>query len=94
MLYVERHYLRKHSEYSSKSTPLDILHLCATDASFAENFYGLKRRRRPFIETERARAAVGGVPVEEKLRDREVWRSLIVLVRNFGSVGEKLLMCC
>ncbi|KAI0285103.1 hypothetical protein BGY98DRAFT_930604 [Russula aff. rugulosa BPL654] len=49
-------------------------------ASFAENFYGLKRRRRPFIETERARAAVGGVPVEEKLRDREMWRSLIVLV--------------
>jgi hypothetical protein len=93
MLYVERHYLRKHSEYFSKS-PLDIFHLCATDASFAENFYGLKRRRRPFIETERARAAVGGVPVEEKLRDREVWRSLIVLVRNFGSVGEKLLMCC
>lgn len=62
MLYVERHYLRKHN------------------ASFAENFYGLKRRRRPFIETERARAAVGGVPVEEKLRDPEVWRSLIVLV--------------
>lgn len=85
MLYVERHYLRKHSEYFSKS-PLDISHVCAADASFAENFYGLKRRRRPFIETERARAAVGGVPVEEKLRDREVWRSLIVLVRNFGSV--------
>jgi len=62
MLYVERHYLRKHN------------------SSFAENFYGLKRRRRPFIETERARAAVGGVPVEEKLRDREVWRSLVVLI--------------
>jgi hypothetical protein len=61
-------------------------HVCAADASFAENFYGLKRRRRPFVETERARAAVGGVPIEEKLRDREVWRSLIVLVRNFGSV--------
>lgn len=60
------------------------LHVCAVDASFAENFYGLKRRRRPFIETERARAAVGGVPVEEKLRDREVWRSLVVLVRRFG----------
>jgi len=62
MLFVERHYLRKHN------------------ASFAENFYGLKRRRRPYIETERAQAAVGGLPVEEKLRDREVWRSLIVLV--------------
>ena len=62
------------------------VHLYAVDASFAENFYGLKRRRRPYIETERARAAVGGVPVEEKLRDREVWRSLVVLVRGFGSV--------
>jgi hypothetical protein len=54
------------------------------DASFAENFYGLKRRRRPYIETERARAAVGGVPVEEELRDREVWRSLIILVRSIN----------
>jgi hypothetical protein len=52
------------------------------DASFAENFYGLKRRRRPFIETERARAAVGDFPMEEKLRDREIWRSLLVLVRS------------
>ncbi|KAI0269321.1 hypothetical protein BC834DRAFT_820621 [Gloeopeniophorella convolvens] len=50
------------------------------NASFAENFYGLKRRRRPFIETERARAAVGGIPAEEKLRRREVWRSLVILV--------------
>ncbi|KAI0092625.1 Pex12 amino terminal region-domain-containing protein [Irpex rosettiformis] len=49
-------------------------------ASFAENFYGLKRRRRPLFETERARAAVGGVPVEEKLRGREIWRSMLFLV--------------
>ncbi|KAI0347330.1 hypothetical protein BDW22DRAFT_1387481 [Trametopsis cervina] len=49
-------------------------------ASFAENFYGLKRRRRPVFETERAQAAVGGVPAEEKLRGREIWRSLIFLV--------------
>ncbi|THH13895.1 hypothetical protein EW146_g6377 [Bondarzewia mesenterica] len=50
------------------------------NASFAENFYGLKRRRRPLIETERAKAAVGGVPPEESLRTREVWRSLILLI--------------
>ena len=87
MLYIERHFLRKHSEYFSKS-PLEILYVCAADASFSENFYGLKRRRRPFIETERARAAVGGVPVEEKLRDREVWRSLVVLVRKFAASRE------
>lgn len=49
-------------------------------ASFAENFYGLKRRRRPLFETERARAAVPGIPPEEKLRDREIWRSIFFLV--------------
>ncbi|KAI0082598.1 hypothetical protein K474DRAFT_1585646 [Panus rudis PR-1116 ss-1] len=49
-------------------------------ASFSENFYGLKRRRRPLFETERANAVVGGVSPEEKLRDREIWRSLVFLV--------------
>lgn len=50
------------------------------DASFSENFYGLKRRRRPWIETDRAHAAVGGIPPWEKLRSRQVWRSLVFLV--------------
>ncbi|KAI0750892.1 cyclin-dependent protein kinase inhibitor [Daedaleopsis nitida] len=49
-------------------------------ASFAENFYGLKRRRVPLFKTDRARSAVGGVFAEEKLRDREIWRSLLFLV--------------
>ena len=40
----------------------------------------MKRRRRPIFETERAKAAVGGVPPEEKLRYREIWRSLVFLV--------------
>ncbi|KAJ7047678.1 cyclin-dependent protein kinase inhibitor [Mycena alexandri] len=62
MLFVERHYLRKHN------------------ASFSESFYGLKRRRRPFIDTERAKAAVGGIPAGETLRAQEIWRSLILLV--------------
>ncbi|KAJ6627519.1 cyclin-dependent protein kinase inhibitor [Mycena sp. CBHHK59/15] len=62
MLFVERHYLRKHN------------------ASFSENFYGLKRRRWPFIETERAKAAVGGIPPGEGLRAQEIWRSLLFLV--------------
>jgi hypothetical protein len=34
------------------------------------------------FETERAQAAVGGVPTEERLRGREVWRSMVFLVRN------------
>ncbi|KAJ7781570.1 cyclin-dependent protein kinase inhibitor [Mycena metata] len=73
MLFVERHYLRKHN------------------ASFSENFYGLKRRRRPFIDTERAKAAVGGIPAGETLRAQELWRSLIFLVRIhhlFGMAAE------
>lgn len=52
----------------------------ALGASFAENFYGLKRRRRPLFETERARTAVGTVLAEEKLRSREIGRSLLTLV--------------
>jgi hypothetical protein len=49
-------------------------------ASFSENFYGLKRRRRPWVETERVKAAVGGIPAGEKLRSKEVWGSLLFLV--------------
>ena len=52
------------------------------DASFSENFYGLKRRRRPYIETPRATAAVGGIPSGEPLRSPEIWRSLLFLVCN------------
>jgi len=62
MLFVERHYLRKHG------------------ASFSENFYGLKRRRKPYIEPERARAATGGIPEAEKLGNKEIQRSLLLLV--------------
>ncbi|KAK7061450.1 ankyrin repeat protein nuc-2 [Favolaschia claudopus] len=68
MLFVERHYLTKHRKYHSR------------DASFSENFYGLKRRRRPFIDAERAQAAVGGIPSGEKLRAQEITRSLLFLV--------------
>ncbi|KAG6850051.1 hypothetical protein H0H93_001867 [Arthromyces matolae] len=50
------------------------------NASFSENFYGLKRRRRPYIETPRAQAAVGGVPPGEALGQREIGRSLFFLV--------------
>jgi hypothetical protein len=80
------------STVSSPPVSLRPLHPYVVDASFAENFYGLKRRRRPFIETERARAAVGDLPMEEKLRDREVWRSLLVLVR--GSHDAEIIPSC
>ena len=58
-------------------------------ASFAENFYGLKRRRALLFKTDRARSAVGGVFPEEKLREREILRSLLFLVRVllWGAMG-------
>ncbi|TDL29760.1 hypothetical protein BD410DRAFT_780247 [Rickenella mellea] len=49
-------------------------------ASFSENFYGLKRRRKPLYDLDRTRAAVGGIPKEEKLRNRDVRRSLFFLI--------------
>lgn len=67
-------------------------HLIAfSDASFSENFYGLKRRRRPFIESERATAAVGGIPAGEVLRSQEIWRSLLFLVSGKYTVLLKRL---
>ncbi|KIJ56841.1 hypothetical protein M422DRAFT_218554 [Sphaerobolus stellatus SS14] len=55
-------------------------YLKAEGASFAENFYGLKRRRKPWIEADRADAAVGRVLSEERLRPKERWQSLLFLV--------------
>ena len=80
MFLVERHYLRTQGMSQIMKSARRTLTPSTTGASFAENFYGLKRRRRPVFETDRAKAAVGGVPSEEKLRDREVWRSLVFLV--------------
>ena len=54
-----------------------------TGASFAENFYGLRRRRRPGVSTDRAKAAATTRPGQasyEALRDRETHLSLLFLV--------------
>ncbi|KAJ7228963.1 cyclin-dependent protein kinase inhibitor [Mycena pura] len=73
--------VNKHEEfYAALMFFVERHHLQKHSASFSENFYGLKRRRRPFIETERAQAAVGGIPPGEKLRGQEIWRSLLFLV--------------
>jgi len=55
-------------------------YLRTQSASFAENFYGLKRRRKPLYETDRAKAAVGVSASDGKLRDRDIRRSLFYLV--------------
>lgn len=90
MFFVERHYLRKHSESSGLASehPSTIL-----DASFAENFYGLKRRRHPWISTDRATAAVRGAPAAERLRDRETWQSLFFLVCSLISCNTTFTDC-
>jgi hypothetical protein len=59
-------------------------------ASFSEHFYGLKRRRKPVIETERANIAVGGVPKLEKLRRIDIFQSLVFLVSTIAPLGLRL----
>ena len=87
MFFVERHYLRKHGTFYVRRH--DAAAECShySGASFSENFYGLKRRRRPLFETDRAKAAVPGVLPEERLRNREIWRSLIFLVSRIVPTG-------
>ncbi|KAF9452150.1 cyclin-dependent protein kinase inhibitor [Macrolepiota fuliginosa MF-IS2] len=73
--------VNRHEEfYAAIMLVVETYYLRKHNASFSENFYGLKRRRRPFIETERTKAAVGGVPQGEALRGPEIWRSLVYLV--------------
>ncbi|KAJ6516210.1 cyclin-dependent protein kinase inhibitor [Mycena sanguinolenta] len=73
--------VNRHEEfYAAIMLLVERHYLRKHNASFAENFYGLKRRRRPFIDTERVKAAVGGIPPGEKLRAQEIWRSLLFLV--------------
>ncbi|KAJ3922734.1 cyclin-dependent protein kinase inhibitor [Lentinula edodes] len=73
--------VNKHEEcYALFMVVVERHYLRKHGASFSENFYGLKRRRRPYIEPERAKVATGGVPEAEKLRSREIRRSLLFLV--------------
>ncbi|RDB20477.1 Peroxisome assembly protein 12 [Hypsizygus marmoreus] len=73
--------VNKHEEfYALIMLFVERHYLLKHNASFAENFYGLKRRRRPYIEAERTRAAVGGIPAGEALRNQEIQRSLFFLV--------------
>ncbi|KAG6897214.1 hypothetical protein C0992_003412 [Termitomyces sp. T32_za158] len=73
--------VNRHEEfYAAIMLLVERYYLRKYNASFSENFYGLKRRRRPYIETTRAKAAVGGVPPGEALGSRELLRSLLFLV--------------
>lgn len=61
---------------------LGVRRTAHTDASFTENFYGLKRRRRPAVSTKRVEAAVShqALQASQRLRPREVNLSLLVLI--------------
>ncbi|TRM68446.1 Pex12 amino terminal region-domain-containing protein [Schizophyllum amplum] len=73
--------VNRHEEfYAAIMLVVERYYLRKHNASFAENFYGMKRRRRPYIETERARLASGTIPPAEKLRNREIRLSLFYLV--------------
>ncbi|KAG6866500.1 hypothetical protein C0991_003044 [Blastosporella zonata] len=73
--------VNRHEEfYAAIMLLVERYYLRKYNASFSENFYGLKRRRRPYMETPRVKAAVGGIPSGEALRSREITRSLLFLV--------------
>jgi hypothetical protein len=55
-------------------------YLKTVGGSFAENFYGMKRRRRPGVSSERAQSAVELFTDHEKLRKKELRWSLLFLV--------------
>ncbi|KAH8830613.1 cyclin-dependent protein kinase inhibitor [Flagelloscypha sp. PMI_526] len=73
--------VNRHEEfYAGIMVFVERYYLRKYNASFSENFYGMKRRRRPHISTERTQEVMGGVPAGEKLRDIDVSRSLFFLV--------------
>ncbi|KDN48202.1 hypothetical protein K437DRAFT_255626 [Tilletiaria anomala UBC 951] len=87
MYAVERHYLKTWGERSTTEKTAAFSLLIAvhpsTGSSFAENFYGLRRRRRPGASTDRAKAAATTRPGQasyEALRNREISLSLLFLV--------------
>ncbi|KZT54524.1 hypothetical protein CALCODRAFT_551238 [Calocera cornea HHB12733] len=73
--------VNRHEEfYALLMLVIERHYLRTTGASFSENFYGLKRRRRPFFETERATIATGAPGEHEKLTPRDRLLSLLFLV--------------
>ncbi|KAG8754770.1 ubiquitin-protein ligase peroxin 12 [Serendipita sp. 396] len=71
----------KHEEfYAAIMLLVERHYLRKHGASFSENFYGLVRRRRPVVETEKANIAVGRAAEPPKLRERDIQQSLLLLV--------------
>lgn len=91
MFVVERHYLNTWSAHYRSRVVAKGLSIAHAGASFAENFYGMKRRRRPGVTSERAQAAVELFTDHEKLRKREIRWSLFFVVRAFACISTQKL---
>lgn len=88
MFSVERHYLRKYGKPLITERVFSRTKGCdAVGASFAENFYGLMRRRKPLLETPRADAVLGRPADERALSAKDIRRSLVFLVCPNGLQG-------
>ena len=84
MFFVERHYLKTWGEHiPDYLSPTPSAHaqrrLFTPGASFAENFYGLKRRRVLGTGSDKTKAAVELTGRTEKLGAREIRASLASL---------------
>ncbi|CAE6408550.1 unnamed protein product [Rhizoctonia solani] len=78
--YLIRLVNRFEESYSLLMLIVERHYLKVYGASFAENFYGLKRRRTPAVETVRVNAALNEISPHEKLQPRDINRSLFFLV--------------
>ncbi|EJT97716.1 hypothetical protein DACRYDRAFT_119374 [Dacryopinax primogenitus] len=73
--------VNRHEEfYALLMLVIERHYLRTTNASFSENFYGLKRRKKPIFEIERANIAAGGAGDHETLTPRARLLSLLFLV--------------
>ncbi|CAD6574171.1 MAG: ubiquitin-protein ligase peroxin 12 [Cyphobasidiales sp. Tagirdzhanova-0007] len=78
--YALRFSNRHEETYASITFLIERHYLSQWNGSFSENFYGMKRRRRPGVSSERAQAAVDIFTDHEKLRKREIRWSLFFLI--------------
>jgi len=78
--YLLRFSNRHEETYAALMFVIERHYLNTWSASFAENFYGMKRRRRPGVSSERAQAAVELFTDHEKLRKREIRWSLFFII--------------
>lgn len=78
--YMLRFSNRHEETYAALMFFIERHYLKQWSGSFAENFYGMKRRRRPGVSSERAQAAADLFSDHQALRKRELRWSLFFLI--------------